>query len=131
MHFRKVNYYCWILWIEIVLDKQEREISNLSLKLDLSTKKSRNSLNEFKNDLFIKDDSYYFYCGCKIYKSNCHVVHFVPWQFVENDNIWNLVLSCINCNLKKNNKIPKREYLLKINERNNKSCGEIECQLYI
>lgn len=60
----------------------------------------------------------------KIIKSSCHVDHFIPWSFVKNDNIWNLVLSCSECNLKKNNKIPNYKYLIKLIERNNKLFGD-------
>ena len=34
--------------------------------------------------------------------------------------MWNFVLSCPVCNLKKNNKIPNSDYIIKIEERNKK-----------
>lgn len=118
----KVNYYSWIVWMETILNRNDVEIGNLSLKLDLSSK--RQSLNEFKKKLFFHEKETCFYCGKKIIKSSCHVDHFIPWSFVKNDNIWNLVLSCSECNLKKNNKIPNYKYLIKLIERNNKLFGD-------
>lgn len=47
-----------------------------------------------------------------------HVDHFIPWSFVKEDKIWNFVLSCPTCNERKNNRIPTRDYLLRIEDRN-------------
>ena len=60
-----------------------------------------------------------FYCGKKLQKS-IHVDHFIPWSFVKDDKIWNLVLSCAECNERKNSKIPVKNYLVKIENRNKK-----------
>ena len=46
--------------------------------------------------------------------------HFIPWSFVKDDKLWNFVLSCSSCNIKKSNKIVLKEFLGKLKERNNK-----------
>lgn len=60
-----------------------------------------------------------FYCGRKLQKE-MHVDHFILWSFVKDDKIWNFVLSCPACNIKKNNRVPNRDYLTKIEKRNQK-----------
>lgn len=112
----KVNYYSWILWTEKLLDSWNKGTNNVGIKLDNSTK--RNSLLEFKNELFGKDDKICFYCGKTISFKNCHIDHFIPWVFVKDDKIWNLVISCNKCNLSKNDKIPSMFYLNKLLDRN-------------
>ena len=119
MIIEKLNYYSWIMWTEKILDKKESGINNVALKLDLSTK--RKSLQEFKKIIFAESNDYKcFYCESKISPTNCHIDHFIPWSFVKNDKIWNLVPTCSKCNLRKNDKIPNKKYLDKIILRNSK-----------
>ncbi|MBS4218330.1 HNH endonuclease [Bacillus sp. FJAT-49711] len=61
-----------------------------------------------------------FYCGKSLSerKGNIHVDHFIPWSFVQSDQIWNLVLACRTCNLAKSDKVPRRPYLDIIIDRN-------------
>ena len=44
--------------------------------------------------------------------------HFVPWSFIKDDNLWNFVLACPECNGKKSNKLADTMYLDKIVTRN-------------
>ena len=46
------------------------------------------------------------------------VDHFIPWSFIKDDQIWNFVLACPECNNKKRDKLAKVFYLNKISERN-------------
>ena len=46
------------------------------------------------------------------------VDHFIPWSFIKDDNLWNLVLSCPTCNRRKNDRLPDGEYLTDIIDRN-------------
>ncbi len=113
----KLNYYAWILWMENNLSIANKEEGNLAIKLDNSTK--RESLELFKNSLFDSGDKLEcFYCGKSISLKGCHMDHFIPWSFVKDDQIWNLVFSCSHCNESKNNKIPSYDYLNKLIRRN-------------
>lgn len=113
----KLNYYAWILWIENILRIRDEEASNLATKLECSNK--RKSLERFKDELRLKgDEEKCFYCGSKISICNCHLDHFIPWSFVHDDKIWNLVYSCSSCNTSKNDRIPNDQFLLKIQGRN-------------
>lgn len=73
-----------------------------------------------------------FYCNRNIlieqgHEDSCDVDHFFPhalkqFGFSNIDNIWNLVLTCKNCNRcadGKFEKIPKIKFLTALNERNN------------
>ena len=86
-------------------------------KLELATPK-REDLSVYREILrkeFEEDTC--FYCGKKLGK-NIHVDHFIPWSFVKDDKLWNFVLSCARCNERKSNKLPKQDFLIKIEQRN-------------
>lgn len=117
----KLNYYYWIIWTEDVLHSHNQSIGNIATKLDSSTK--RKSLEKFKYELLQMSDSNCFYCGESISTSNFQVDHFIPWSFVKNDKLWNLVPSCSKCNRNKSDLIMKEEYLLKLIERNKGELG--------
>lgn len=122
-----LNYYSWLIYLEDVLKKYVNNPSNtLATKLDESNK--RESLLQFKNTLFMKANDYKcFYCSKNVDFNNCAVDHFIPWSFVKDDQIWNLVISCKECNSSKSNKLPDLQYLDKLKTRNidflNKSYG--------
>lgn len=113
----KLNYYAWILWIENILRIRDEEASNLATKLECSNK--RKSLERFKEELKLKGaEDKCFYCDNRISVCSCHLDHFIPWSFVHDDKIWNLVYSCSSCNTSKNDRIPNDKFLLKIQTRN-------------
>ncbi|MFD0824421.1 HNH endonuclease domain-containing protein [Neobacillus sp. M.A.Huq-85] len=59
-------------------------------------------------------------------KRNTHVDHFIPWSFIQNDNLWNLVIACQKCNLQKSDKIAEEKFLDHLLERNQKLSNEIK-----
>lgn len=120
MIIEQVNYYQWLKMVESILKSSKNSIKNLSTILECITK--RNDLTNFKNELY-KYGNYEkcFYCGRKLNK-NAHLDHVIPWSFLKNDNLWNLVFSCSTCNESKSNSVPDNEYLERLEERN-KICG--------
>ncbi|KGP74268.1 HNH endonuclease [Pontibacillus yanchengensis] len=80
----------------------------------------RGSLKPFERILITYFEQTCFYCGKSLHTRNSktHVDHFIPWSFVQSDQIWNLVLACSQCNTSKNDKIPERSFLNNILERN-------------
>ncbi|MCD8509736.1 MAG: HNH endonuclease [Bacillus sp. (in: Bacteria)] len=88
----------------------------------------RSSLRPFERLLLQYFEKSCFYCGKALTqaKRETHVDHFIPWSFVQSDHIWNLVLSCNRCNSSKSDKLPDRNYLEFIIDRNNKLVGEKE-----
>ena len=81
----------------------------------------RSSLKEFYSILQKYEDNRCFYCGKKLSNEQrqTHVDHFIPWSYVQTDQLWNLVLACSSCNLKKSDKIAEEEFLKRIISRNN------------
>ena len=64
-----------------------------------------------------------FYCGEAMEKNDIHVDHLIPRQFIQHDEIWNLVLSHSICNLHKNDFIVAQHYLEKLQARNENIMG--------
>ncbi|KZE50983.1 HNH endonuclease domain-containing protein [Rossellomorea marisflavi] len=80
----------------------------------------RGSLRPYEKILLSHFEAKCFYCGKRLtgQKRETHVDHFIPWSFVQSDQIWNLVLACNTCNTSKSDKLPKKEYLNTIVSRN-------------
>lgn len=113
----KLNYYSWARFLEQVND--DNSLIRVIDKLELATPK-REDLSVYREILrkeFEEDTC--FYCGKKLQKK-IHVDHFIPWSFVKEDKMWNFVLSCPTCNERKNNKIPSKDYLIRIENKNKK-----------
>ncbi|WP_096187281.1 HNH endonuclease domain-containing protein [Evansella halocellulosilytica] len=81
----------------------------------------RSSLRPFEKILLQYFQPNCFYCNKELTgkKREIQVDHFIPWSFVQSDNIWNLVLSCNKCNSSKSDKLPNDLYLDYIIDRNN------------
>ncbi|MET3682778.1 hypothetical protein ABID56_000868 [Alkalibacillus flavidus] len=81
----------------------------------------RSSLKPYEEVLLNYFEATCFYCGKSLTRGNraSHVDHFIPWSFVQSDQIWNLVMACGTCNIQKKDKLPKRDYLDDIIARNN------------
>ena len=78
----------------------------------------RNSLNKFKKDLLQQSGSKCFYCNKSVNVDDIHIDHFIPWSYVYEDAIWNLVISCTDCNLKKSDYLAPKACVKKIEKRN-------------
>ncbi len=68
--------------------------------------------------LFEEFENKCFYCGKPVTKRSVEVDHFIPWSFIKDDQIWNFVLACPECNNKKRDKLAQVDFLNKISERN-------------
>ena len=113
----KLNYYAWARFLEQV--NEDNALIRVIEKLELATPK-RADLSVYREILrkeFEEDTC--FYCGKKL-RTGIHVDHFIPWSFVKDDKIWNFVLSCPTCNVRKNNRVPEKDYLIRIENRNKK-----------
>ena len=91
------------------------KVNQLLLKVEFVTK--RQSLKEFALLLQKAGIHHCFYCNKSI-KKNIHVDHFIPWSYIQNDQLWNFVLSCPTRNTSKNNKLPIEKYLAAIIQQN-------------
>ncbi|TFB19574.1 HNH endonuclease [Filobacillus milosensis] len=97
------------------------EVPSINYLLEkVETVAKRSSLKPFERVLLHYFEASCFYCGKDLSKQKqpTEVDHFIPWSFVQSDQIWNLVLSCRHCNNTKRDKLPEREYLNFIIDRN-------------
>ncbi|MBQ9220460.1 HNH endonuclease [Succinivibrio sp.] len=110
----KVNYFEWAKFLHEVNESSGNDYLE---SLDYSTK--RNNLDSYRKILFEEFEHRCFYCGAPLKDDrNTHVDHFIPWSFVKDDKLWNFVLACSKCNESKNNKLPPREKIDLIVNRN-------------
>ena len=115
MEIERLNYYSWARFLEKVND--DATLVRVLEKLDLATPQ-RKDLSVYRELLFKEfQEDRCFYCGRKFEKT-IHVDHFIPWTFVKNDNLWNFVLACPKCNLRKRDNLVSQDYLVKIENRN-------------
>jgi len=87
-------------------------------KIENLGENKRSSLNKFKK-ILIKIDNLCFYCNTSLDNEKIHIDHFIPWSYIFDNEIWNLVLSCASCNLKKSDYLATEKCLSKIAIRNN------------
>ena len=60
-----------------------------------------------------------FYCGqSDDGEHGMQVDHVIPWSFLLEDPIWDLVLACQACNNRKSDWLPASEYIEKLKRRN-------------
>jgi len=115
MELEKLNYYSWAKFLEKVND--ESALIRVIDKLELSTPK-RDNLSVYRELLYKEFEEHNcFYCGKKLLRK-IHVDHFIPWSFIKEDKIWNFVLACPTCNIKKTNKLANFKYIDIIESRN-------------
>lgn len=110
----KVNYFEWAKFLHEI----NEPISGDYLEsLDSSTK--RNNLEAYRKILFEEFEHRCFYCGAPLKEDlHTHVDHFIPWSFIKDDKLWNFVLACSKCNESKNNKLPPKNKISEIVNRN-------------
>lgn len=68
-------------------------------------------LNGYQNDVC-------FYCGEFMAGDDIHVDHVIPRQFIQHDEVWNLVLAHGFCNEQKSDFLPSGIYIEKLIKRN-------------
>lgn len=114
---QQLNYFAWAKFLEGINNSIEAT-NNLLSKLDASIP-MRKDLSIYEKILFYEfRQNTCFYCGKRL--NSIHVDHFIPWSFTKEDKIWNFVLACPSCNIKKSNKLMPRCKLTEIQLRNEK-----------
>ncbi len=111
----KILIYEWAKFLEKTnfTPRLISKIENLGLN-------NRSSLTKYKNILLKQMESKCFYCDKIVDNDDIHVDHFIPWSYVYEDSIWNLVISCSTCNLKKSDYLAPKDCVQKIEDRNTK-----------
>ncbi|NRD79778.1 HNH endonuclease [Bacillus sp. BRMEA1] len=116
--FQRVLNYLTNYHLALFLEKfnENGDTTNLLLKVENVSKRS--SLDQFYQILSSFYNGKCFYCGKTIKNGNSHVDHFIPWSFVQADQLWNLVIACSNCNLSKSDKLAEKVFLHTVIDRN-------------
>lgn len=125
IEIEKLNYYAWAKFLEKI--NEENVLFHLLSKLELSLPE-RTPLKIYRDILFSEfEECNCFYCGKKL-SGKIHVDHFIPWSFVKEDKLWNFVLSCPECNIKKSNILPPQSTIARILERNRIILNASDCR---
>lgn len=92
------------------LERANHNLPRLVAKIEAKTEQ-RSDLGGMREKL-LKYEQDCFYCEehldrARIRAPNFHVDHFIPWSYMFDDDIWNLVLACPKCNSRKSNSLPE------------------------
>jgi len=86
-------------------------------KIELMKDPKRSSLTKFRKVL-IEMNQECFYCATSLEDGDIHIDHFIPWSYIYEDELWNLVPACSRCNLIKSDALPPKSCMEKIIIRN-------------
>ncbi|WP_442600033.1 HNH endonuclease domain-containing protein [Neobacillus sp. D3-1R] len=117
--FQRVLNYLTNYHLALFLEKfnEQDDTTNILIKVENVSKRS--SLDQFYQLLTSYYEGRCFYCDKLIKKkSSAHVDHFIPWSFVQADQLWNLVIACSSCNLGKSDKLAHISFLDILIDRN-------------
>jgi len=79
----------------------------------------RKPLGKFKEYIeYENQDSICFICGERIVGETPSIDHIIPWSYLYDDNLWNLVFTHRSCNSSKSNSIPNEETIKQLEDRN-------------
>ncbi len=68
--------------------------------------------------VLLQHSNHCFYCCSMLEMDSIHVDHFIPWSYIFDDSVWNLVLACQKCNCKKSNSLAQTEFRDELIKRN-------------
>ncbi|WP_227394982.1 HNH endonuclease [Jeotgalibacillus aurantiacus] len=116
---QKVIMYLANYQLALFLEKFNDSGNTINLLMKVENLSKRSSLDSFYKILTSVYQNECFYCGKEIRsRKGNHVDHFIPWSFVQTDQLWNLVIACSKCNTSKNDKLAESAFLQKLIERN-------------
>lgn len=113
--FDTINYR----WTSILESfNHSPRISKKVKVIDLEEVK-RKPLGKFREYIeYENQENTCFICGEKIVGETPSIDHIIPWSYLYDDNLWNLVLTHRSCNSSKSNIIPSEEAIRRLEERN-------------
>ena len=82
------------------LQNNNPEVLGLVYKLTPTEEKVRKlkKVRDLWQDIMEVQEIRDVFTGQPVKKKKYDIDHFIPWSFVKDDKIWNLVLSCAECN---------------------------------
>jgi 5-methylcytosine-specific restriction endonuclease McrA len=79
----------------------------------------RGPLTKYLRILLADGEGACFYCDDRFSNENRAVVdHVIPWSFLLDDPLWDMVLACASCNGAKSDWLPSTEYVERLITRN-------------
>ncbi len=109
-------------WIKY-LERVNHGLPMLAAKID-NEDAERSSLAGYRKE-FLKYSNHCFYCQNHLRVNGIHVDHFIPWSYIFDNNAWNLVLACPECNLRKSSSLPEKQFIGYLVERDQKYYGKM------
>lgn len=101
-----------------LIEKYNKDFPNVSRKLEEKIPRKTLDTDEFEKIVKMQD-SCCFYCNTE--RKSFAQEHFIPWNWVYDTEKFNIVAACKKpCNSSKNDKLPDREFLTLILDRNDK-----------
>jgi hypothetical protein len=80
---------------------------------------TRRPLRTYLRILLAESAAECFYCGAHFDEATTATVdHVIPWSFLLEDDLWDLVLACTTCNSRKSDWLPNHDYLERLIIRN-------------
>ncbi len=121
--FIKMTYYSLL---NAVVAEHTRFLETLNLTPRLLAKVKDSVLESFgprqisssDRETLLDYDRSCFYCGKVLTLDLLEVDHFLPYTYLFDSPIWDLVSTCSDCNRKKHDKIPQPAFLKKLLARN-------------
>ncbi len=110
------NYY----WAEF-LEACNRLAPRVIQKVSRDFARRRSLIPYYLAMLAQEDNKSCFYCGEPFASERKAAVdHVIPWSFLLEDPVWDLVLACVKCNSAKLDWLPQPEYIDLLIERNHR-----------
>ena len=130
IEIEQLNYFAWAKFMEGI--NSDEALVRVLDKLEMSSP-HRQSLLVYRKILEEEFECCNcFYCGKKLQRAT-HVDHVIPWSYIKGDYIWNFVLACPKCNIKKKDSLVNESFIQKLESRNKRllreSCGFVDSEL--
>jgi hypothetical protein len=79
----------------------------------------RSDTKPYCNFFLNQGETHCFYCSCSL-EAKPEVDHVIPWSYMAENKVWNLVLACRDCNGSggKSNRMPNDDFIKTLNQRN-------------
>lgn len=109
---RDALLFRWTLWLEEKNPTAPRIGNKVNARIG-----ERRTSNTKARALFLAEEVQCFYCA----RTDCvdwHVDHVIPWNYLCDNALWNLVLACDRCNLSKSDSLPDDEFVSRLIDRN-------------
>ncbi len=102
----------WAKFLEKINDSLPRLIAKIE-----SDDNYRGDLTVYRK-MYREHTDHCFYCCTRLERGFIEVDHFIPWSYIFEDEPWNLVLACRECNSKKSNSLAQHEFKQELIHRN-------------